>query len=248
MRILLHRADRAGRRVVIEQPVEVRPEEVDERAVRIGLFVGKDVMHPVDGHPLGRRVLQRALGEQRETVLEPLGQHEAAVSQQSVVAERDAHAVERHTENRQGHAGPAKEPGNEGGHREQVNRHDRDDVHPDHAVESDGLRTRQSQVGRAGGRRRGFACRFFDHVWRWANWAHWRMGLVDRRCAISGGIWLRQGRSPAMEGHGGPVGRRQLPKHYRLSAARTPPNCLSRLLNPDQGEVNCFLLEFPDKS
>ena len=73
MRILVHRGDGTRGRVVIKQPVEVRPEEVDERAVGIGLFVGKNVVHPVNGHPLGRAVLQRTLGEQCESVFEPLG-------------------------------------------------------------------------------------------------------------------------------------------------------------------------------
>ena len=126
MCILLHRADVSGRRVVIKQPLEVRPEEVDERAVRIGLFVGKSVMHPVNGHPLGRRVLQGALGEHGEAVLEPFGNREAAVSQQAVIAERDSDAIERHAEDGQSDSGPAKEPGDQGEQGQEMDCHDRE--------------------------------------------------------------------------------------------------------------------------
>ena len=77
-------------------------------------------------------------------MLEPFGHDQAAVRQQSVIAERDPHAVERHAENGQGHAGPAKEPGNERGQGRQMDRHDRDDVEPDDPVKTNGGRQRQT--------------------------------------------------------------------------------------------------------
>ena len=112
--------------------------------MRIGLFVGKNVVHPVDGHPFGRGVLERALSEQREKVFEPLGQDEAAMRQQPVVPERDAHAVERHTEYGEGQSGPAKQPGNEGCARRKMNPDDRNDVEPDLPVAAYGGRQRQT--------------------------------------------------------------------------------------------------------
>jgi len=143
MRILLHRSDGSGRRVLIEQPVEVRPEEVDERAVGVGPFVGKSVMHPVNGHPLGRSVLQGTLGEQGDAVLEPPRHHQAAVSQQSVIPQCDSEAIEGHTEYSQSQAGPGEQPGDEGRQGRQMDRHDRDDVKPDYPVETHGGRSRQ---------------------------------------------------------------------------------------------------------
>ncbi len=156
IRIFLHRSDGSGRGVLIEQPVEMTPQEVDERAVRVGLLVGKDVMHPMHGHPLGRGILQGTLCEEGETVLEPLGHGEAAVSQQPVVAQRDAQAIERHAQNGQSDSGPAKQPGNERRQGRQMNRRDRNHVKPDHAVKADGGRKREGSGTRGcAGRRAG---------------------------------------------------------------------------------------------
>ena len=71
------------------------------------------------------------------------------MSQQSVIAQRDPHPIEGHTEDRQRDPGPAKQPGDERGQGRQMDRHDRDDVQPDHPVGTNGRRDRANETGPA---------------------------------------------------------------------------------------------------
>jgi hypothetical protein len=137
-RVALHRraAPRLG--VTEEEPADVRPEEGDERAVRVLLLVGVPVVVAVDGHPLAGRVLEAAEGEEDEEALEPLRRLEAAMSEEPVVAEVDAEvAVDVDADDERDEAGPAEEPREDGEGREEVEQPDRDRVGPVERVPGD---------------------------------------------------------------------------------------------------------------
>jgi hypothetical protein len=72
--------------VLDHQPTAVAPEEVHQRAVRIGLLVGMLVVNSMHRHPTRRSILQRANAENGERMLEPFRRHEPLVREQSVVA------------------------------------------------------------------------------------------------------------------------------------------------------------------
>src|SRR5438309_1650452 len=80
--------------VVDEEPAHVAPEETDQRAMRVGLFVRMLVVQPMDGDPAGGRFLEAANAEQRQGMLQPARTGEAAVRQQAVVTEIDAQGAE----------------------------------------------------------------------------------------------------------------------------------------------------------
>ena len=140
--VLLHRPDRSGGRVVIKQPLEMRPEEIDERAVRDRAVRLKTRDAFGERSPTWPACLATSTARKGKTMLEPLGHDEAAVGQQPVIAESDAHPVKRNPENGQGDAGPAKQPGDERGQRGHVNHHDGADIKPDHLVGANGRRDR----------------------------------------------------------------------------------------------------------
>ena len=63
--------------VLDQDPAHVAPEEIDQRAVRVGLLVGVLVVPAMDGDPARRRVLQAADAENRERVFQPFRAAEA---------------------------------------------------------------------------------------------------------------------------------------------------------------------------
>ena len=89
----------------------MRPQEVNQRTVRIRLVVGMVVMLPMDGDPAGRRVLKAAQTEDRERVLQPFRADERAMGQQPMKAQADAERAEHiQAGERDNDAGPAEEP------------------------------------------------------------------------------------------------------------------------------------------
>src|SRR4029077_16395927 len=49
-----------------KQPAHMRPEKIDQRAVRIGAFIGTMMMHAMGRNPARRRILQAPDGEKRK--------------------------------------------------------------------------------------------------------------------------------------------------------------------------------------
>src|SRR5271157_1355808 len=201
------------------------PQKIDERAVRVGLFVGKNVMHPMHGHPLGRGILQGTLREQGKAMLEPLGHREAAVGQQPMVTQRDSQAIERNAEHSQSESRPAKEPGDKRGQSRQMDRRDRDDVKPDHAVKTDGGRKRQASGNLASAGRRAGRNGLPYHRRRRAEVAHVssipsiRRVLVPTAVASAeAGDWSRTSRNECRDG------RHEVQGYYRPTPPVSSPN------------------------
>ena len=93
------------------------------------------MMQPVDSDPACGAVLQIAHAEDRERVLEPFGASKSAVSQQAVVADRDAeHSEGEVAEYRKDQARPCEEvaegPGKERECRDQVHAGDHNCIRP----------------------------------------------------------------------------------------------------------------------
>ena len=113
------------------QPTAVPPQEIDERAVRVGAVVGMFVMNTVHGNPASGRVLHRADAEDRKKVFEPFWRGKPLVGQQSVVAQIDAQGA-KHVEphDAQHDAGPAKEPRQKRKARQQMHARDAERITP----------------------------------------------------------------------------------------------------------------------
>src|SRR5262245_30447036 len=130
--------------VLDHDPAHVRPEEIDQRTVRVGLLVGVLVVPAMDRDPACRGVLQTAESEDGERVLEPFRAAETPVRQQAVIAEVDAENAEdvvAHDE--EGHAGPTEEPRHERKQREQMIADQEYGGEPDDAPDAHGGRQRQ---------------------------------------------------------------------------------------------------------
>jgi hypothetical protein len=65
------------------------PEEINQRGVRIGLFVRVDVMDAMDRYPARRGVFHATNPEDRKGSLDPNGGFETAMGQQAMVADGD---------------------------------------------------------------------------------------------------------------------------------------------------------------
>ena len=74
----------------VHQPTHVRPKEIDAWAVRIWNFIGVNVMHAMNGDPTSWRVFHAADADDRDDVFHPFRRLEAAMSQQTVITDRDA--------------------------------------------------------------------------------------------------------------------------------------------------------------
>src|SRR5262245_61511730 len=97
------------------------PEEIDQRAVRVGLLVGMLVVTTVDRDPARRGVLQAAKPQDRQRVLEPFRTSEAAMGEQPMVTEVNAeHAEHIVAYDRKDDAGPAEKPRRQRQQREQM--------------------------------------------------------------------------------------------------------------------------------
>ena len=95
-----------------KQPADIRPEQTDQRTVRVGPVIGAVMVQPMGGHPPGGRILETADRDNRKTVLKPQRTAEAAVAEQPVVTEIDPGGAEDiDADDRQRDAGPAEEPG-----------------------------------------------------------------------------------------------------------------------------------------
>src|SRR4051794_27146865 len=80
--------------ILEDQPAQVPPGETHERAMWIGSRVGVLMMHAMDGHPAGGRVLQRTDTEERKAVLQPFRTSKAAVGEQAMVSDVDPERAE----------------------------------------------------------------------------------------------------------------------------------------------------------
>src|SRR3984885_1013706 len=107
--------------VLQKQPAHVRPEEVDQRAVRIGALVGTMVMHAMGRHPPRRRILDTPDGEKRKAMLEPERALEAAMGEQAMIAKvHPAGAIDIDTDKGEHGARCRIEPWNKRKKRQQV--------------------------------------------------------------------------------------------------------------------------------
>jgi hypothetical protein len=105
-----------------QQPAHMRPEEASQRAMRILVFVCVLVVPPVHCDPVRRRILQRANREERKAVFEPARACEAAMREQSVIADVDAEDAEHVGARHKNHlASPTEEPWQECKRGQQVN-------------------------------------------------------------------------------------------------------------------------------
>src|SRR2546423_5085323 len=59
--------------VLINQPADVPPQEVHQRAMWIAPLVGELMVYAMDGHPAGWRLLQAAHPKNRQGMFEPFG-------------------------------------------------------------------------------------------------------------------------------------------------------------------------------
>src|SRR5215470_254111 len=127
-----------------DDPAHVAPEEIDQRAVWVGLLVGVLVVAAVDRNPARRSVLQAAKPKERERVLEPFRAAEAAVGEQAMITEVNAeHAEHVVAHDRKDHAGPAEKPWHQRQQREQVVADQEYGGKPNDAAQADGGEQRQ---------------------------------------------------------------------------------------------------------
>ncbi len=68
----------------------MRPEEVDPRAVRIGDFIGMDVVKAMSGNPASWRILQAAYTEDSEKMFDNFRGFKTSMRKQAMVSDRDA--------------------------------------------------------------------------------------------------------------------------------------------------------------
>src|SRR5579871_3519916 len=117
--------------VLQEQPADMRPEQIDQRSVRVGAFVRTMMMHAMRRDPARRRILQAPDREQRQHMLEPERAFEAAMREQAMVAEVHAEsAVDIDADDGEHHTGFAVEPGSEREQRQPMEGADRRDIAP----------------------------------------------------------------------------------------------------------------------
>lgn len=90
--VFVEERERAAIRRTTEKPPDMRPARTIPRRMGIFRFIGVDVMKSVCGHPTRGRVLQAAEGDRRQRSFEPERHFQAAMGEQSVVTEVDAHA------------------------------------------------------------------------------------------------------------------------------------------------------------
>ena len=112
-RILLVSRDVVGAWVVDEQPSDMRPEEGDQRAMRVVLLVGMHMVVAVGGDPTTWCVLDAAKRKDHHRVLEPLRHLRALVGKQAVIAKRDRLPEHKHARQHDPKPRPTKKVGHE---------------------------------------------------------------------------------------------------------------------------------------
>ncbi len=68
----------------IEQPFEVRPEETEVGLMRTAFLIGVRVVNAVRADPTDRSSLQRQRAEQRDGILERLGEAQTAMREETM--------------------------------------------------------------------------------------------------------------------------------------------------------------------
>ncbi|OIQ64676.1 hypothetical protein GALL_537720 [mine drainage metagenome] len=97
-----------------KQPAHVRPEQVDQRRVRVGSLIRTVMVHTMRRHPSGGRVLNAADRDDCKGMLKPERALEAPVSEQPVVAKIHSESAEEVDSGyHERHASRAVEPGEE---------------------------------------------------------------------------------------------------------------------------------------
>src|SRR6266481_2976869 len=100
--------------ILNHKPSHMRPQKMDQWAMRIRLPVRVLVMQPMVGNPTPRSVLETAHTKNGERVLQPFRAHHATMGQQPMKAQADSERAENiQAEERYHDAGPAEEPGHE---------------------------------------------------------------------------------------------------------------------------------------
>ena len=92
----------------------MRPQEIDQRAVRIRLLVGVLMVPPMGADPARRRVLHAADSKNGERVFQRLRADHAAMGQQPMKAKADSERAENvKPDEGENNAGPAEQPRHE---------------------------------------------------------------------------------------------------------------------------------------
>ena len=128
--VLVEEGERAAIRGPSEQPANVGPARAIARRVRVFGFVGVDMVQPMGGHPACGSVFQAAEGDRRQRPLKPQRHLEAAVGEQAVVTEVDAHAEHMGADQRDDHPRPTEAPRQQGEQCQHMHRHDREQILP----------------------------------------------------------------------------------------------------------------------
>ena len=96
------------------QPADMAPEKPTPRAVRVQFVICVLVMPAMDCNPIGRTILPAATSQDHKGAFDPNGAAEAAVREEAVIADRDAHHADNVVNGyAEQYAGPAEEPGDE---------------------------------------------------------------------------------------------------------------------------------------
>ena len=114
--------------ILVHQPADVRPKEIDQWSVRVRLVVGMHVVDSVDHDPTDWGIFKATNTEDRKDVFDPARGFERAMGQESVIADGDALAEDMDAGQHEKESDPTEAVRDQRQQPEQMNPHDRPEI------------------------------------------------------------------------------------------------------------------------
>ena len=135
--ILVKKSERAAIRGPSKEPADMGPTRAIAGSVGVFRFVGVNMVQPVGSHPACGSVFQTAERDRRQRPLQPEWHLEAAMGEEAVVTEVDAHAEHVGADQGNDQPRPAEAPRQQSKQCQRMHHHDREQILPMHRDPAD---------------------------------------------------------------------------------------------------------------